>query len=508
MDKEVLNTDVEIAEEVDEYLHQQSQRIGDVQGALEAVGQAIVAASEPQELTEHQQKMVAAFKEQSQNSQGDVYAVANAAALETYVDEHGVERSFKPMPGQLPIGETLHGMRADHGANVWGTVSYGGLVLPEPANEGFLDMTMKLTKKAIAAFSTDIPNQFKVSAKGLEHYAGMAERLRMRLVQLQPLLAKQEFPFEDIFEYGAYARFFQVNGEAIATFTQFHEAMQVQTAATRHVLRASESYGLVLMEQLLEKIQAMQARKQPWPEEFVQVRDSVSYMWERTWKDADITPNHGQTPQAALNAFPERRFTSIAPLLDNRYLVAHQPKSDGGKDPAKITTALKHYGASVVFDKQNKAGKETLMNVPNTDELNKLVVDVINMLQDFKGFEKLAKKNNDFAKSFRKASEDLSKQLNESSDPQLYGFLTEYFKLANAACVTMQQPYVQMAWMYIRCAMVVVSLAELAVLSEPSKRFVAARFATRQNTEFTNPALESFEMTEKALAASKRAAVS
>lgn len=502
MDSQVLNTDVEIAEEVDEYLHQQSSRIEDIQGSLEAIAQAIVAEGEPQQLTDHQQEMVDAFKDLKQNTKGAVYAVADSAALETYRDSEGVERNYPPLLGNMPAAATLHGIRKDHGANVWGTFEYGGLVIP--GNEGFVDMTMKLAKKAIASFTDIIPNQFKVTSKGLEHYADMADRLRMRLVQLKPLLDKQEFPFEDVFEYGTYSRFFQTNGQGIETFSQFQEAMSVQTAATRHVLHASESYGVVMMQQLLEKIQAMQGEKTPWPEEFVQLRDSTAYSWERVWKDANITPNHGQTPQAALNAFPDCRFTSIAPLLDNRYLVAHQPKSDGGKDPVKIASALKHYGAAVVLDKANSSTKQSMMNVPNTDDLSKLVVEVTQMLQDFKGFELLAKKNNDFAKSFKKASEDLAKRLDASSDPQLYGYVTEYFKLATAACQAMQQPYVQMAWMYIRSAMIVISLVELAVLEDPKKRFVAARFATRQNGEFSNPALESFELTEKALKASKR----
>jgi hypothetical protein len=506
MDEQTLNADVEIAEEVDDFLHQQSMRIEDVQGSLEAVAQAIVADGEPKQLTDHQQKMVDSFKDLVQNTKGDVYAVADSAALETYRDANGVERNYAPLLGDMPAAATLHGLRADHGPNVWGTFSYGGLVIP--GNEGFMDMTIKLVKKAAAAFSEEIPSQFKITAKGLEHYAGMAQRLRERLLQLKPLLDKQEFPFENVFEYGTYSRFFQINGESIGTFSQFQEALQVQHAATRYVFNASESYGLVIMQQLLEKIQAMQAVQNPSPEDFIALRDSVEYSWKKVWKDADITPKHGQTPQAALNAFPDRRFISLVPLLDNRYLVAHEPKSDGGKDPVKISSALKHYGASVVFDKNSGGTKQTLMNVPNTDELSHLVDEVLHMLQDFKGLELLAKKNNDFAKSFKKASEDLAKKLDESSDPQLCGYVTQYFKLVTAACQAMEQPYTQMAWMYIRSAMIVVSLVELTVLEEPKKRFVTARFATRQNTEFSNPALESFQLTEKLLKASKRIIVS
>jgi hypothetical protein len=503
MDEQTLKDDVEVGEGVDEFLHDQSMRIDDVSGAMEAVGQALTGGEKPVELTDHQQELVNAFKETRRDRKGDVYAVADQAALESYVDEEGILRSFKPMPGQIGEGETLHGMRKDYGANVWGTVHYGGLILP--GNEGLLEVGIGIAKKAVAAFANDIPAQFKVTAKGLEHYIEMAGRLRERLLELKPLLAQREFPFEDVFDYGAYARFFQVNGESIGSFSEFKDAMDVQYAATRHTVAAAESYGMVVMEQILEKLQSLQSDKNPREEDFVELRDSVERTWERVWKDADLTPKHGQTPQAALNSFPDRKFTSIAPLLDNRYLVVHKPKSDGGKDPAKITNALKHYGAAVVFDKHNNAPKQRSMNVPNLDDLADLVVQTINGLYELQGFKQLAKKNDTAAKEFKEASTILSKVLAESNDPKLCGFVSEYFKLATAVGKTVQQPYVQMAWMYIRCAMVVVSLLELAVLEEPKKRVVALRFAAKQQTEFSNPALESFELTTKLLKAGQSA---
>lgn len=537
MDKQVLNDDVEISEGVDQYLHEQAAKIDDVSGALEAVGQAITGGEEPVQLTDHQQEMVDAFKDARAHQKAQVYAVADQAALESYVDEEGILRPFTKvameayitnsgtlvMDGNVPprgsLKELPKSMKttdfanqtpgeywefADkYGPNAWAAIEYNGILLP--GNEGLLEVSIGIAKKAIAAFAKEIPGQFKVTAKGLEHYIDMAQRLRERLLQLKPLLRKRDYPFDDVFDYGVYSRFFQVNGESINSFSQFKEAMDVQYAATRHTVAAADSYGGVIMQQLLEKIQALQAEKNPSEEGFAELRDSIERTWERVWKEADITPKHGQTPQAALNAFPDRRFVSIAPLLDNRYLVAHKPKSDGGKDPVKITAAIKHYGAAVVFDKHNNAPKQSSMNVPNLDDLEAIVVQTINGLYELQGLKELAKKNNGAAKDFQKASEILSKVLADSNDPKLYGFVNEYFKLATALSKSIQQPYVQMAWMYIRCAMVVVSLLELAVLEEPKKRVVALRFATNQQTEFSNPALESFQLTKKLLKAGQRA---
>lgn len=503
MDDQSLHNDVDIAEGIDEHLQEQSVRIEDISGSLEAIGQALVGDEEPSQLTDHQQAMVDGFKDAAKISKGAVYAVADQSALETYVDEKGVLRASKSMPGQIGEGETHHEMVADYGPNVWGTFKYSGLVLP--GNEGFVEMTLGVARKAVAAFGDAIPGHFKVTSKGLFHYVEMAQRLRTRLLQLKPLLQKRDFPIEDVFDYGSYARFFQTNGKSIGSFSEFQAAMEVQSAATRHVITAIDSYTVVIMQQLLDKIQELQAEKNPDAEQLIELRDSIARHWEYVWKDAKLTPDHGQTPQAALNAFPERKFISIAPLLDNRYLVAHAPKSDGGKDPAKISVAIKHYGASVVFDKKNDTPRQQSMNVPNIDELVRLVDQTINDLNDMKGFEQLAKKNNSFAKDFKKASDVLNKLVSESSDPKFYGFVTEYFRLATAVMQVVQQPYVQMAWMYIRCAMVVTSLVELAAVEDAGKRVVAARFFTKQNEEFTNPAMESYLTTQKVLEAARRA---
>lgn len=456
MNDNVLQNDIEIAEAVDEHLQEQSVQIEDIQGSLEAIAQAVVGeGEEPQQLTDHQQEMVDKFKDLAKDHKGEVYAVADAAAL-----------------------------------------------------EGFLETTASLTKKAVAAFTKEVPAYFKITAKGLTHYVGMAQRLKVRLQELRPLLAKREFPFIDVFDYGAYSRFFQVNGESIGSFSEFQEAMNVQNTATRHVMQASSSYAIVIMEKLLEGLEELQSASKPDVDKLVALREAIDLKWQLTWKDAELARKQGQTPQVALNEYPERKFTSLAPLLDNRYLVAHEPRNKGGVDPTKITQAIRHYGAALVFDKRADKPTQHSMNVPNISDLLALVDETIHVLGDMRSFEELAEKNDDFAKDFKKAADVLNKLVESEEEPEFYGFISEYFKIATAISQSIQQPYVSMAWMYIRCAMVVTSLAELAAVEESGKRVVFARFVAKQGTEFANPAMESFNLTHKALQAAKRVRVS
>lgn len=505
MDDKVLQEDIQLAEELDETLREESDTIEDIQGSMEAIGTAIASTGVVQ-LTDHQQEMVDALKNTQASRKGAVYAVADKAALEAYVDSKGILRPFTAPARVTEQIDCPHSFFAEHGANVWGVFSYGGLILP--GNEGFVEMTAALARKGAVAFSEAIPKRFTTTAKSIRHYVDLGQKLRTRLVELQALLKKRQFPYVDVFEYGAYSRFFQANGKAIGVFSEFKEAMDIQAAATTHVFRAAESYSVPVMEKLLESLQELQINKESDADKFIELKDNVANQWTNTWLHADITPKPGQTPQSALNAFPERKFTSLAPLLDNRYLVAHKPSTDSVRDPAKITAAIKHYGASVATDKKAGASAQTSMNIPNIDELEELVTQTLAVLNDMRGLEVLAKKNDTFAKDFKRAADILIKALPTSTDKEFFGFVSEYFKLATAVGDAIQQPYVQMAWMYIRCAMVVTSIVELAVLEDPKDQLVTKRFATKQNAEFTNVAMESFQITWKALEASRHAGTS
>jgi hypothetical protein len=451
MINQALESDINVAEELDKNLQEQSVRINDIHGSLEAITQAIDTDDQIQ-LTDHQQALVNEFQDQAKNRKETVYAVADAAAL-----------------------------------------------------EGFVETTAKLARKAVLSFCDDIPLQFKLTAKALKHYVEMAQKLRERLLQLRPLIEKREFPYEDVFDYGAYSRFFQVNGKSIDSFFDFQRAMRDQNAATNHVMLAGGAYSAVVMEKLLVSLRELQAPTSVNVAKLEELRDSIEHNWLVTWKEAEIAETSGQTPQTALNAFPDRKFVCLASLLDNRYLVAHQPKSNGGSDPVKITNAIKHYGAALVFDKNASGERKSSMIVPNIDDLLDMVDQTIHVLNDMKSLEAMAKKNDSFAKDFKKVADTLAKRLESESNPNDFGFIAEYFKLATAVGQSIQQPYVQMAWMYVRCAMVVTALAELSAVEVSSQRVVATRFIAKQNTEFTNPALESFNLTSKVLQAARRA---
>lgn len=458
MENTDLLQDVEQGEVISDELQQQASELADLQGTLEALAGTAIVAEPRQPLTAHQQERVDDFKTLAAHHHGEVYGVMDKAAL-------------------------------------------------KPGTEGFVEMTTGLFRKVVGALGKQVPIHFQHGTKALLHYVTLAERLRARLLQLRPVLAKRDFPISDVFDYGAYSRFFQCADRSIGGFSEFAAAMEVQNAATRYTFGAAQNYSLTVAEKLLESLEALQALKEPDAQKLEKLRDAIEHQWIFGWREAQITTRPGQTPRAALNAFPERKFVSLAPLLDNRYLVAHCPKYNGGAEPNKITHALQHYGASVVFDKEAAKPNQHSMNVPNIDELVKLLDDTVHVLTDFRAFEELAEQNKKFAKDFDKAMGVLNKLALANADLQYLGFVTEYFKITNAVAQAIQQPYAHMAWMYIRCALVITALVELACLEPGPQRVAATRFFAKQSTEFANPAMESYALTARVLQAAQRAAV-
>lgn len=444
-----LEKDLSEVERLHVTKHYCENELADITGSLEAITEAL-DTPETVELTEHQRDSVTAFKNISKDSKEPVYAVIDTAALES-----------------------------------------------------FTDMTYGLAKKAATSSVAGIKVKYAHTAKLLRYYAKIAGTLHARLEELKPLLKAREYPVVEYFDYGSFSRFFQVNGKSIGDFTTFNTVVEQQLSATHYVFQAASSYVGPLNQKLLTSLQQIQSVGKAQPELLVELRDSVERHWLQTWKEADLVPNKGQTPQSALQAFPNAKFTSLVPLLDNRYLVACQPKSNGGNDANRVVDAIYNYRVAVAFDKTKVPNPQASINLPNCRDLLLLVDQVLVQLNDFKEMELLAKQNDKGAREFERVSNIVLKHKPTENELQYYGFLAQYFKILGAAANSSQEPYIEMCWLFIRTALVITSFVELSVLVEQDKRQVTKRFTTKHGENFPAPALESYIGTQKALQAAR-----
>lgn len=443
------------AEQYDTGAYECDKELSDAEGSLEALV-GVVAENELDQvkLTEHQQRTVTAFKNLQKDSKDEVYAVVDKAAL-----------------------------------------------------EGFGDFTNALVKRGCVTYAAGLRVKFHHASKTLNHYASVAATLKTRLEALRPLLKAREFPLREVFEYGAYSRFFTVAGKPISVYSQFQSVLDNQVLATGHVFSGIERYTDVIVKKLLDELVLLQSEAKATPERMVALRDDLERYWLQTWKEAHITPNPGQPPQSALQAVPEAKFTSLCPLFDNRYLVAQQPKNNGGTNSSQIASAMKFYGASIVFDKTKSPERSSFINIPNCDDLLATVDQCITQLNDFKALGSLAKKNLTYANDLKRAADILIKALDGNTSQPYRSFMIDYFKVLATLGNTVQEPYISTAWMFVRTVMIVTTLVELSVLEDDKEHAVAKRFMTKQNEEFAHVANESYSNTVNVLNAARGALV-
>lgn len=415
MSDPTFKEEVALAEELDAALSESGDSIADVSDALETAGLAIASTTQVQ-LTDHQQERVNQFKNAQSVLRPTVYAVADKAAL-----------------------------------------------------EGFTDVAHTVMKKAVKAFSQEVPANFLVTSKALRHYSGFAKRVRTHLAELRPLLAKRDLPINTVFEYGAYSRFFMANGSPVDNFQAFNDIVQVECIAIAHVINAIESYAIPVTGKIFEGISDLQIVKHPDNQKLVLIQDSIATLWENTWRESKLTFKPGRVPQEAINGIEDRKYMSLAPLLDNRYLIAYQPKAYAGSDRAKIIRATGNYGANVAQEKSHPGDYAKSMNLPECKTLLELVDLVLSHLNDFQGFDVLAKKSEAQARDFKKAADIIVKQTEKDNDDEYFAFMADYFKLATNINRAVQDPYAQIAWAFIRTAMAVSSMVELSVFADKNE---------------------------------------
>lgn len=447
-----MNEQIDQAEYLDQAQSDCNTELGEISGSLEAITSVMNDELETVKLTDKQQAGVTAFKQLSAESKRAVYGIVDKAAL-----------------------------------------------------EGFMDLGAKLAKKAAISYSGGIKVKLMFTAKALNHYVDTAKALQKRLEALRPLLAKRDIPFNPVFDYGAYSRFFMVDGVSLKDFTGFRHILGYQVEMTDYCFTAIESYAYVVTERLKDFTLELQSTTKPSGDKFLELRDSLDTYWNNTWGSihAKASPRYAlQTPK---QAFPDANVVNKYSLFDNRYLVVYNPKKPGGNDYAKSVASISNYGAAIIQEKSFST-KDALrsMEIPACKELLDVVDTCIRQLHDFHLLGKLATDSVKYAKTIDAATNSLLDKAAQSDNPEFFSFIAEYFKVLAAITTTNQQPYVAVAWSFIRVALVVAAMAELAVLEESDKQVIVKRFATKQNTEFNQSALEGYESTIVALKAARR----
>lgn len=442
---------IEQAEQLDQNQADCNSELDEISGSLEAITSVMNDELETIRLSDKQQAGVVAFKKLSAESKRAVYGVVDKAAL-----------------------------------------------------EGFMDMGAKLAKKAAISYSGGIKVKLAYTAKALSHYVEMANALQKRLEALRPLLVKRDIPFNTVFDYGAYSRFFLVNGLSLKDFSSFRDTLGSHVAMTDYCFTAISSYAEVVTNKLKNFTLELQSTTKPSGDKFLELRDSVDTYWTNTWGNMPSGNVPKYNGPNAKKAYPDATIANKYSLFDNRYFIVFSPAKSGGNDYAKAVASISNYGSAIIQENYHTSDSVLKsMETPACKELLDVVDTCIRQLHDFHLLGKLAKDSNAYAKTIDASTNALMEKAGSSNNPEFFSFIAEYFKVLAAITTTNQQPYVAVAWSFIRVALVVAAMAELSVLEDSSKHSVVKRFATKQNTEFNNMALEGYETTVIALKAAR-----
>lgn len=446
-----MNEQIDQAEKLDQNQADCNSELDEISGSLEAITNVMNNELETIRLTDKQQAGVVAFKKLSAESKRAVYGVVDKAAL-----------------------------------------------------EGFMDFGAKLAKKAAVSYSGGIKVKLAYTAKALTHYVEMAKAIQKRLEALQPLLAKRDVPFNPVFNYGAYGRFFMVDGLYMKDFSVFYNVLGSQVAVTDYCFTAISSYANVVTDKLKNFTLELQSVTKPSGDKFLELRDSLDTYWTNTWGNmpSGIVPKYNG-PNAK-KAYPDATITNKYSLFDNRYFVVFKPAVSGGTDYAKSVATISNYGSAIIQENYHTSDPALKsMSIPNCRQLSEVVDICIRQLHDFHLLSKLAKDSSTYARTIDASTNALMDKAESSNNAEFFSFIGEYFKVLAAITTANQQPYVAVAWSFIRVALVVAAMAELAVLENPSQHAIAKRFDAKQNNEFSNMALEGYETTVIALKAAR-----
>lgn len=359
-------------------------------------------------------------------------------------------------------------------------------------------------KKALVAAASKTAEMAVKNGKALGHYAGIGMKLKERLRVIEQGLKEhgEAEPASDIFEYGAYKRFFQIGDIPITNFEQYCMALSWQHSATRFVQTRGAQYQEFVASSLLRCVKSMSMEN---PEELgahlLSLCEHIETEWSDVWELSDIKPEeryYGKyvetvTPANTVAEFPLRSFVALAPLMDARYLVASYPKRKGATGITEIAEQARSYGAMVVFDKRSRVKTEHLMATPTAAEALKAVQACIADMNNMFLYVDIAKRLGSILSDFKDELKRLEKETAASSDAESVQMAGAYVRLLAQFYETIANPMVVMAWMGVRAAIMTASIAEHILTKDKTVMGFTKMLSSSEGAKLANlsPGLET-----------------
>lgn len=331
--------------------------------------------------------------------------------------------------------------------------------------EGGVVMTDDLADKAMDAF---------------KHYGKMTGSLKADLSKYKQQVTKDsEYrTTESVYQYGAYSRFFQAAGKQLTDFESFSTVFKNLSKSVNFALVSGAPLAdsnCRLLIQTLGRMQQSAGALDSFDMECVMdhLRDDHLDVWRNAVVDMDVAKANKEYKPVVPSTLGSADKTRgpIVSLFDNHFLVWTAPlEFDSSTNADKLRADF--FGA--VMDREKKLDQpfvkgEAQMPLPSNQDLIALIDEAIIMLTVVERYAEFASR----IKKHKSVIKDQLKALNAIALSQTNeGKLTvkDYMPLILSIFRSFTAPHVKLLWQAVRACMLLASIADTQLISDPAKR--------------------------------------
>lgn len=343
-------------------------------------------------------------------------------------------------------------------------------VIGTAATESFKDFVAVIGDRVNKTLVDVTSKSILAAEKSLRHYCKLTTTLQKRLLSVRALLVGRGESSEAVnknFVMDSHKRFLQCAGKSIDKFEDFSKTHETQVALAIHDCIKGVNYSVTIGDRVIKDLRSFSVNGEDFREK---LRDSVHFHWKDVWLDGFVVKDPGKVPAEYLKEVSGCRVYPICSLFDARQLVAVEPlKAREAKNVTK-------YMAEVVFDKKGAIKPSGSFAMPKNKEVIALIDKTLNMLEQMKRYSDLADKYKTYEKETSSLFKELLSKLKDRKKPEDISRFNECL-LAAVSCIRMMTtPHVELAWLNIRLALVVISLAEHSVFATQDEMQVTSKF--------------------------------
>lgn len=328
------------------------------------------------------------------------------------------------------------------------------------------DLLIKLIDSTVS--STEKVCDSAISA--FEHYAKQAVDIQKDLRTLKRNIEKQidQVPMLDLFEFGAYSRFFMTAGKPITEYSEFSKVFGSMKSALQFSLFCGIPLAQSNARTCLNGLRRLQVTgtglsADEYEQIVDRIRDDTLDVWKNAAKDNPhmvLADYEAKTP-SSMTAGGPKTVGPIGSYFDNNVLLWHAPIDYNFMESSKIQR-VDFFGASLtrdlLLDKViTPSERPKGFYIPTNKDLIATIdiaIEALSIVQKYKVVASDVKA----IKSELTSSLEVLTKLAKADEPTMA--VRSYSPLVAACMQGFTQPHIKLVWLVIRASIMLAAIAE------------------------------------------------